>query len=76
MRMPYNEAFDKYGSDKPDIRYDMELINVSSVFKNSSFEFLNGKTVKAIVAKNAANSFTRKDIDALTENAKKNKAKS
>ena len=75
-RLTWKECMERYGSDKPDIRYDMELINVSSVFANSSFEFLNGKTVKAIVAKNAASSFTRKDIDSLTENAKKNKAKS
>ena len=75
-RLSWRECMERYGSDKPDIRYDMELIDVSNAFVNSSFEFLNGKIIKAIVAKNAAGSFTRKDIDVLTENAKKNKAKS
>jgi len=75
-RLSWKECMERYGSDKPDIRYDIELIDVSRVFAGSSFEFLNGKIVKAIVAKNAAGAFTRKDIDVLTENAKKNKAKS
>ena len=74
-RLTWKECMERYGSDKPDIRYSMELINISSVFTNSSFEFLNGKIVKAIVAKNAASAFTRKDIDAYTELAKKYHAK-
>ena len=54
----------------------MELVDLSEVFEESSFEFLKGKVVKAIVAKNAANSFTRKEVDQLGEVAKLFKAKS
>ena len=74
-RMTWRQVMDTYGSDKPDIRYDMPLIDVSEIFKNSSFEFLNNKCVKAIVAKNAANSFTRKEVDKLADVAKLFKAK-
>ena len=74
-RMPWREVMDKYGSDKPDLRYDMQLIDLSHIFKESSFEFLNNKCVKAIVAKNAANSFTRKEVDKLADVAKLFKAK-
>ena len=74
-RMTWRQVMDTYGSDKPDLRYDMPLIDVSEIFKNSSFEFLNNKCVKAIVAKNAANSFTRKEVDKLADVAKLFKAK-
>lgn len=74
-RMSWRQVMDTYGSDKPDLRYDMPLIDVSEIFKNSSFEFLNNKCVKAIVAKNAANSFTRKEVDKLADVAKLFKAK-
>ena len=75
-RMSWREVMDTYGSDKPDLRFAMELIDLSDVFVESSFEFLKGKVVKAIVAKNAANSFTRKEVDQLGEVAKLFKAKS
>ena len=74
-RMTWKEVMDNYGSDKPDLRYDMKLIDLSEIFKESSFEFLNGKVVKGIVAKNAAASFTRKDVDKLADVAKLFKAK-
>ena len=74
-RMTWKEVMENYGSDKPDLRFDMKLIDVSNVFENSSFEFLKGKVVKAIVAKNAANSFTRKEVDQLADVAKLFKAK-
>ena len=74
-RMSWRQVMDTYGSDKPDLRYDMPLIDVSEIFKNSSFEFLNNKCVKAIVAKNAANCFTRKEVDKLADVAKLFKAK-
>lgn len=73
-RMTWNTAMDKYGSDKPDLRYDMPLVDISTLFENSQFDFLKGKVVKAIVAKNAAMSYTRKEIDALAEVAKLFKA--
>ncbi len=74
-KMTWREAMETYGSDKPDIRYDMKFVDLSDVFENSSFEFLKGKVVKGFVAKNAASSFTRKEIDKLAELAKLFKAK-
>ncbi|WP_436859842.1 aspartate--tRNA ligase [Staphylococcus caeli] len=71
-RMTYEEAMERYGSDKPDTRFDMELINVSELGEIMDFKVFkdtvnqNGQ-VKAIVAKGAADQYTRKDIDALTE---------
>lgn len=74
-KMTWREVMDQYGSDKPDIRYEMKLVNISDLFENSSFEFLAHKVVKAIVVKNAANQFTRKEIDGLADVAKLYKAK-
>ena len=74
-RMTWREVMENYGSDKPDLRYDMKLIDLSEIFVESSFDFLKGKVVKAIVAKNAASSFTRKDVDKLADVAKLFKAK-
>lgn len=72
QRMPYDEAMDRYGSDKPDTRFDMELVNLSELVKTSGFKVFvsaieNGGAVKAINVKQAASSYSRKDIDALTE---------
>ena len=71
-RMTYAEAMDRFGSDKPDTRFGMELINVSQLGKEMNFKVLkdtvdNNGEIKAIVAKDAANKYTRKDMDALTE---------
>lgn len=74
-RLTWKEAMDKYGSDKPDLRFDMPLIDISGIFINSQYDFLNNKIVKAIVCKNAANNFTRKEIDKLAEIAKLFKSK-
>lgn len=74
-RMTWNDCMNNYGSDKPDLRYDMKLIDVSSVFEDSDVEFLKGKVIKAIVAKNAASLYTRKEIDGLADLAKLFKAK-
>ena len=74
-KMTWKEVMDNYGSDKPDIRYEMKLIDLTEVFKNTTVEFIKDKTVKAIVAKNAASSYTRKEIDGLAEVAKLFKAK-
>ncbi|MEJ7510809.1 aspartate--tRNA ligase [Staphylococcus lugdunensis] len=71
-RMTYNEAMSRYGSDKPDTRFDMELIDVSKLGTEMDFKVFkdtvnqNGQ-VKAIVAKGAADNYTRKDMDGLTE---------
>lgn len=71
-RMTYAEAMDRFGSDKPDTRFGMELINVSQLGKEMNFKVFkdtvdNNGEIKAIVAKDAADKYTRKDMDALTE---------
>ena len=74
-RMTWKEVMDNYGSDKPDLRYEMKLIDISRYFEESEFDFLKKKVVKAIVVKNHADSFTRKEIDKLADLAKLFKAK-
>ena len=74
-RMTWRDCMNNYGSDKPDLRYDMKLIDISSVFEDSDVEFLKGKVIKAIAAKNAASLYTRKEIDGLADLAKLFKAK-
>ncbi|HDC3504290.1 TPA: aspartate--tRNA ligase [Staphylococcus aureus] len=72
-RMTYKEAMRRYGSDKPDTRFEMELIDVSQLgrrdmdFKVFKDTVENDGEIKAIVAKGAAEQYTRKDMDALTE---------
>jgi aspartyl-tRNA synthetase len=71
-RMPYKEAMDRFGSDKPDTRFGMELVDLSEIVKDSSFKVFagavaSGGQVKAINVKQAAAKYSRKDIDALTE---------
>lgn len=71
-RMSFSEAMSRYGSDKPDTRFEMELINLSEIVKDSGFKVFsgavaNGGEVKAINVKGAADQYSRKDIDALTE---------
>ena len=80
LKMPYDEAMDKYGSDKPDLRFGMELIDITNVFKNTNVEFLksnldDGGIINAIVAKNCASNYSRKEIDKLTDYVKTYKAK-
>ena len=78
--MSYEEAMTRYGSDKPDIRFNMEIKDISKILANSDFkvfqEVLSTKngTVAAINIKGAAN-YSRKQLDALTEFAKKYGAK-
>ena len=74
-RMTYTEAMENYGSDKPDIRFDMKLQDISDLVKDCGFGVFtgaieNGGSVRAIVAKNAASVYTRKEIDKLTEYVK------
>lgn len=71
-RMTYAEAMGRYGSDKPDTRFGMELTDISEFAKDCGFKVFagaieNGGAVKAINAKGAAEKYSRKDIDALTE---------
>ncbi|MGG0848216.1 aspartate--tRNA ligase [Peribacillus simplex] len=71
-RMTYNEAMSRYGSDKPDTRFGMELKDVSEIVKDSDFKVFtgavaNGGQVKAIVVKDGNADYSRKDIDGLAE---------
>lgn len=79
-RMTYAEAMNRYGSDKPDIRFGLELVDVSEIVRNSAFQVFartvkEGGQVKAINAKGAASRYSRKDIDALGEFAARYGAK-
>ena len=74
-RMTYTEAMERYGSDKPDTRFGMEITDLTDTVKNCGFGVFtsaieNGGTVRCITAKNAAGTFTRKEIDKLTEYVK------
>ena len=71
-RMTYKDAMNRYGSDKPDVRFDMQIQDLSELVKDCDFKVFtdavaNGGSVRAIVAKNAASTLTRKEIDKLTE---------
>ena len=71
-RIKYEDSMNLYGSDKPDLRFGMELFDCDKYFKH--IEFMDGDAIKAIKVKNA-NSYTRKNLDELTNLAKKYKAK-
>ena len=80
VRMSYKEALLKYGSDKPDMRYDMLIEDISAIFKNTGFKVFadileNGGVIRAIKAENSAAVLSRGTIDKLTELVKKNSAK-
>lgn len=71
-RMSYDEAMNRYGSDKPDTRFGMELIDASPVFKDSDFKVFKGAieaggSVRLLNVKGEAANYSRKDIDKLTE---------
>ena len=75
QRMPYAEAMDRFGSDKPDLRFAVELKDLSDIVKNSSFNAFsstvqNGGLVKAIVAPSASEKFSRKIISEYEEYVK------
>ena len=79
-RMKYDDAIEYYGSDKPDLRFDMKIQNITDIFKNTEISFFkdiidNGGIINCLVVKNAAQEFSRKDIDKLTEFVKSYKAK-
>ena len=78
-RMTWREAMERYGSDKPDVRFGFELNDISDIVANSEFKVFagavqNGGSVRAINVKGAG-AFSRKEIDALTEKAKHYHAK-
>ena len=74
-RMTFADAMNFYGSDKPDLRFDMKITDLSDIVKDSGFGVFkgaieNGGSVRAICAKDAVDTYTRKNIDRLTESAK------
>lgn len=74
-RMKYTEALERFGSDKPDTRFGMEITDLTDAVKDCGFgvftsAIANGGTVRCITAKNGASTFTRKEIDKLTEYVK------
>ena len=74
-RLTFAEAMNRYGSDKPDTRFGMEIADISDFARNTGFSVFTGAieaggTVRAIVAKNAAQVYSRKEIDKLVEHAK------
>ena len=74
-RMTYKEAMNRYGSDKPDTRFGMEIQDITDDVRDSDFVVFksaieNGGSVRAIVAKNAAKTYTRKEMDKLVEYTK------
>ena len=74
-RLTFTEAMNSYGSDKPDTRFEMKIKDLSDIVKDCGFGVFadtvkNGGTVRAITAKNGAQTYTRKEIDKLTEDAK------
>ena len=78
-RMPYDEAMEKYGSDKPDLRFDLEINNITDIFENTEFTVFknvieNNGIINCIVVKNKADNFSRKNLDQLAEFVKTYKA--
>ena len=74
-RMSYQDAMERFGSDKPDLRFGFELKDISELVKGTEFQVFsnalsNGGSVRGICIDNASDKFSRKDIDKLTENAK------
>ena len=79
-RIPYTEAMERYGSDKPDTRFGLELCDLSDLLRGCEFKVFSGAiaeggSVRAILAKGAADTLTRKEIDKLTDLVKTYKAK-
>lgn len=74
-RIPYDTCMEKYGSDKPDLRFDMPLDNVSEVFSNTEFKVFEnclneGGIIQAMNVKNGADKFSRKQLDKLQDYVK------
>ena len=70
VRLPWNEAMGRFGSDKPDTRFGLEITDVTGVFSATTFKPFMGVSVRAINAKGMADKLTRKNIDKLGDVAK------
>ena len=71
-RLTYKEAMERYGSDKPDLRFGMEIFDLTDIVKDCGFSVFSsavtgGGSVRGITAKNAVGTYTRKEVDKLTE---------
>ena len=80
MRMKYDEAIEYYGSDKPDLRFDMKIQDITGILSNNKSDLFkntisNNGIINAIIGKNLADRYSRKELDKLTEYVKKYKAK-
>ena len=74
IKMKWDEAMNIYGSDKPDLRFDLPIKDITNIFSNTNIEFMKGVLVNAIVVNDKASEFSRKEIDKLTEFVKTYKA--
>lgn len=79
MRMKYDDAINIYGSDKPDLRFEMKIQDITDIFINNASNLFKGVIdnkgiINAIVVKNLADNYSRKKLDSLTEFVKKYKA--
>lgn len=79
LKMKYVDAIDYYGSDKPDLRFEMKINDITEIFKDTEFTLFknsisNNEIINCIIAKNAQDKFSRKEIDKLTEYVKTYKA--
>jgi len=79
QRMTYRDAMNLYGSDKPDLRFGMEINDITSILKDTELGFIksiidNGGIVNCIVAKNCSSNYSRKELDKLTDYVKTYKA--
>ncbi|MBQ3573310.1 MAG: aspartate--tRNA ligase [Clostridia bacterium] len=80
LRLPYSEAMERFGSDKPDMRFGMEFVNISDEVKDCGFKVFtdavaNGGSVRCIVAEGLGEKLTRKTLDSLSEYVKTYRAK-
>lgn len=79
LKMNYDDAIENYGSDKPDLRFDLKLQDITSIFQKTEFKVFqsviqNGGIINAIVVKDSALKYSRKELDNLTEFVKTYKA--
>lgn len=78
-RMKYDDAINYYGTDKPDLRFEMKINDITDIFRNTNFTFFknvidNNGIINCLIVKNASDKFSRKDIDKLTDLVKTYKA--
>ena len=79
MKMKYDDAINYYGSDKPDLRFDMKIIDITDIFSNTEFIVFknvieNNGTINCLVVKGNAEKYSRKEIDKLTDYVKNYRA--